>query len=70
VGDFTHQGTVEVKVPAGTYKDAVRTQLKIPEDAKIDFYVVPKVGLVKIEIHESNGDPNLFELAEFKPAKK
>jgi len=68
-GEFTHLGTAEVKVPAGTYAEAVRTQLKLSEDAKIDFYLVPKVGLVKIEIHEPDGGENRFELSEFKEPK-
>ena len=71
-GDFTHLGTVEVTVPAGTWKNAVRTQLKGGDESnpiKIDVTLVPKVGLVKIEIHDPGGAVNLWELTEFKPAK-
>lgn len=71
-GDFTHLGTVEVTVPGGTWKNAVRTQLKAGDEntpVKIDITLVPKVGLVKIEIHDPGGAVNLWELTEFKPAK-
>jgi hypothetical protein len=34
----------------------------------VDFYIVPKVGLVKIEINATNGG-DTFELTEFKEAK-
>ena len=37
---------------------------------KIDFYLAPKVGLVKIEIIAKDGGANRFELTEFKEAKK
>lgn len=69
-GELTHRGTAEVTVPAGTYKNAVWTRLSLGGESSIDFYVAPKVGLVKVEIHEPGGDPNRFELAEFKPPKK
>lgn len=65
VGEFTHQGTSEVAVPAGTYKEALWTQLKM-ENGTVDFYLVPKVGLVKIVVTEPGGGDNRFELAEFK----
>lgn len=72
-GEVVHQGKAEVTVPAGTYKDATWTQLKVGEDAdetRIDFYLVPKVGLVKIAIHTKDSNiPNTFELTEFKAAK-
>ena len=72
-GEFTHQGNAEVKVPAGTYKDAVKTQFKTVEEGSgvtIDFYLVPKVGLVKIDILAKDGGKNRFELTEFKEAAK
>jgi len=68
VGDYVHQGTVEVTVPAGTYKNAVRVRLVLEGDTKIDFTLVPKVGLVKIDIQDGSGG-NTFELVEFKEAK-
>ena len=67
-GQFTHQGTVEVTVPAGTYKNAIRIRLALEGEGKIDFWMVPKVGLVKIEIHDGSAG-NTFELAEFKEPK-
>jgi hypothetical protein len=72
-GEFTHRGKSEVTVPAGTYKDAVWTQFKTGDDgngAKIDFYLAPKIGLVKVEIHAKDGGTNKFELTEFKDAGK
>lgn len=71
-GEFTHLGTVEVTVPAGSWKNAVKTQLKGGDEnhpVKIDVTLVPKVGLVKIEIHDPGGAENRYELTEFKPAK-
>jgi hypothetical protein len=72
-GAFTHQGKKDVTVPAGTYKDAVWTQFKTGEEGsgvKIDFYLAPKVGLVKIEIFAKDGGTNRFELTEFKEGGK
>jgi hypothetical protein len=72
-GEFTHQGKAEVTVPAGTYKDAIKTQFKTAEEGSgvtIDFYLVPKVGLVKIDILAKDGGKNRFELTEFKEAGK
>lgn len=70
-GEFTHKGKVDVTVPAGTYKDAVWTRFRTSGDGDVtvDFYLVPKVGLVKVEINAVNGG-NTFELSEFKEAKK
>jgi len=70
-GEFTHRGKAEVTVPAGTYKEAVWTRYRTGQDGEVtvDFYLVPKVGLVKIEINATNGG-NTFELTEFKEAKK
>lgn len=64
-GESKHHGTEEVKVPAGTYKDAVRTQLKAG-DTLIDFWLAANVGLVKITVVPGNGDAIHFELKEFK----
>ena len=69
IGESKHHGAEEVKVPAGTYKDAVRTQLKIADGTLIDFYLVANVGLIKVVVVPANGDPITFELKEFKPAK-
>lgn len=68
-GESTRLGTEEVKVPAGAYKDAVHTQLKAEGDTLINFYLVPKVGLVKVTVAPANGDAITFELKEFKPVK-
>ena len=72
-GEFTHQGTAEVKVPAGTYKDVVWTQFKTAEEGSgvtIDFFLAPKVGLIKIDIRAKDGGTNRFDLTEFKEPKK
>ena len=71
-GEVVHLGKVEVTVPAGTYKDAVQTRLKLEDsdNLQVDFYLAPKIGLVKVEIATKDSNvPNTFELSEFKPAK-
>lgn len=55
-----HMGIEEVKVPAGTYKDAVHVQITIKETAA-DFYLAPGVGLIKTTM----GDAGKVELTEF-----
>jgi hypothetical protein len=69
-GEVTHKGKADVTVPAGTYKDAVWTRFRTSGDGDttVDFYLAPKVGLVKVEINAGNGG-NTFELTEFKEAK-
>ncbi len=70
-GEVVHLGKADVTVPAGTYKDAIWTQFKAGDnETKIDFYLVPKVGLVKIEINPGGAEPKRFELTEFKDSKK
>ena len=67
-GESTFLGPEEVKVPAGTYKDALKVRLGIggPDSpAHIEFHLVPKVGLVRLSVMAGDG-PNRFELAEFK----
>ena len=70
-GECVHKGTADVTVPAGTYKGAVWTRYRTSGDGDVtvDFFVVPKVGLVKVEINPTNGG-NTFELTEFKEPKK
>lgn len=69
IGESKHHGTEDVKVPAGTYKDAVRTQLAIGDGTLVDFHLAPKVGLVKVSVVPAGGGDVLsFELKEFKPA--
>jgi hypothetical protein len=69
LGQMTHRGTVEVTVPAGTYKLAVQTRLGLGEDGHIDFFLVPKVGLAKIVLIQQGKETQSWELTEFKPAK-
>jgi hypothetical protein len=72
-GEFTHQGKKDVSVPAGTYKDVVWTQFRTAEEGSgvtIDFYLAPKVGLIKIDIYAKDGGTNRFELTDFKEAAK
>ncbi|MBI2931278.1 MAG: hypothetical protein HYY16_06475 [Planctomycetes bacterium] len=65
--EATHMGTLELKVPAGTYKDAVHVQIDLGE-GKLSFYLVPRVGLVKMEML-GGGLEEKMELAEFTPGK-
>ena len=68
LGEMKHLGTVEVTVPAGTYKEAVQTRLEVGE-GKLDFILVPKVGLVKIVLTEGGKETQSWELTGFKAAK-
>ena len=68
IGEMKHLGTVEVTVPAGTYKEALQTRLEVGE-GKLDFILVPKVGLVKIVLNEGGKDSQTWELTGFKAAK-
>lgn len=69
IGEMVHEGTLEVKVPAGTYKDALKTRLDVGDQGHIDFYMAPKIGLVKIALFEGAKEAQLWELSEFKAAK-
>ncbi|MBI2900624.1 MAG: hypothetical protein HYY17_10590 [Planctomycetes bacterium] len=73
--DVTHLGTEELTVPAGKYKDVVHVQMaktvKAGDEERtvsMDFYLVPAVGLVKLEINAGK-DKNVIQLKEFKAAK-
>jgi hypothetical protein len=69
-GDWTHQGETELTVPAGTYRNAIRTRLAIEGGGgHLDFYLVPKVGLVRADLEVAGGGPNSFRLTEFKEPK-
>lgn len=64
-------GVEEVKVPAGTYKDAIHTRVEPQGSAEkfgIDFYFAPGVGPVKMVAADERGSLTL-ELKEFKLAK-
>jgi len=69
LGEMIHEGLVELSVPAGTYKDALKTKLDFGDQGRIDFYLAPKVGLVKIALFEGPKETQLWELTEFKAAK-
>jgi hypothetical protein len=43
-----HEGTSEVKVPAGTYKEAILIQLKA-DKSEYRVFLVPKVGMVRLD---------------------
>lgn len=61
-------GVEEVTVPAGTYKDAIHTRVKVDETENLEFYLVPKVGLVKFV--RNDGDRKIvMELKEFTAGK-
>ncbi len=69
----THQGTCEVSVPAGTYKDAVRIDLSFGKDGKesyvMSMYFASKVGLVKMAGTRAGGKAMSMELKEFAEGK-
>lgn len=65
--DATHQGTEEIKVAAGTYKDAAHVRI-VMDGGTMDLYLVPKVGLVKLLI-EAGDETKRLELKEFKEGK-
>jgi hypothetical protein len=63
----THMGTAEVKVPAGTYKDALHVQITM-DRGTINMYWAPGVGIVKMD-GAMGEDTMLIELKEFKEGK-
>lgn len=69
LGEMVHEGTVELTVPAGTYKDVLKTKLDLGGEGHIGFWMAPKVGLVRIAVVEGAKESQLWELTEFKPAK-
>jgi hypothetical protein len=67
-GEGKNLGIEEVKVGAGTYADAIHTHVSLKSEERIDFYLVPKVGLVRFV--RARGDRQVtIELKEFKPGK-
>lgn len=65
---FEHMGANELKIAAGTYKDAIEIKGTFGEMGTVSFFLVPKVGLVKMEIKLSKG-ANTIELTEFVEGK-
>ncbi|MBI2901339.1 MAG: hypothetical protein HYY17_14235 [Planctomycetes bacterium] len=70
--DMTHQGSGEVDVPAGKYKDVVHLQGKprIVDDVslkQVDFHFAAGVGLLKLEVVTPEGKSSTV-LKQFKPA--
>lgn len=69
----THQGTCEVTVPAGTYKDVVQIDLTFEKAGKepsvMSMYFAPKVGLVKMSGTRAGGKTMSLELKEFLEGK-
>jgi len=70
----TNLGAEEVKVPAGTYKDAIHTRVELQllqggqEKFSMEFWLAPGVGPVKMVAGDERGSVTL-DLKEFKPAK-
>jgi hypothetical protein len=67
----THLGVEELKVPAGTYKDATRVKIEItdgPGTYALDFHLVPGIGVVRMS-GGAGANTITMELKEFKPAK-
>jgi hypothetical protein len=66
----THEGVVEVLVPAGSYKEAI--QIKVTNDTNGQvahrMWLVPKVGLVRL-ITDPDLVPMTMELEKFEPSK-
>jgi len=69
--EAVHLGTAEVKVPAGTYRDAVQVAFRFGLDQErplMEIALVPKVGMVRFG--GSAGQVRaLMELTEFKEGK-
>jgi hypothetical protein len=64
----THMGTVEKKVAAGTYKDALHVQLEFGGQ-KADMFFAPKVGIIRMEMLLEGKVAKSVELTEFKEGK-
>jgi hypothetical protein len=74
VSEVTHLGTLEVKVPAGTFKNVTEVRVKYPSspdtnEFTMDFYLAPKVGMIKMETKVGGKTASLMELTEFKKAQ-
>lgn len=68
-GQATHMGIGELTVPAGTYKDALHVRIESPGGIAMDYYLAPKVGVIKmvVKMPDALGVPDTtFELSEFK----
>ncbi len=70
--ELTYVGIEELKVAAGTYKEAIHVHMKFG-DAKAqgtaDFYLVDGIGLVKGEMSMGDLMHNVIELQSFTQAK-
>jgi hypothetical protein len=67
----THLGTEELKVGAGTYKEAIHTKLTLEQNGHtfdMDVYLVERVGVVKM-VYSAGQKVMSLELESFKPAK-
>lgn len=71
-GKVTNLGTEEVKVPAGTYKDALRIQCALkdgPADFSLEIFFAPGAGPVKMVTKLGDQPGQSLELKEFKAGK-
>lgn len=68
--EATCLGTTKLQVKAGEFKDVHHHRFvgKAKDEGNFDFYVVPKVGLLKV-LMEVEGEKLLLELKEFRPGK-
>ncbi|MBI2900625.1 MAG: hypothetical protein HYY17_10595 [Planctomycetes bacterium] len=73
--EVTHLGTEEVEVPAGKFADAVHVQMarsvKMGDQEvrmAVDFFLVPNVGLVKMELSSAKSKSTVL-LKEIKKAE-
>jgi hypothetical protein len=63
-------GTEEITVGAGTYKDAVHLRFEMPADENGqslsgDYWLVPNVGLVKMQMKQQDQEVYSMELTKF-----
>ena len=69
--EATHMGTVEVKVPAGTYRDAVQVAFRFGADQPkplMEIVLAPKVGMIRFG-GSAGSLMAVMELEEFKEGK-
>ncbi len=69
--EAVHLGMAEVKVPAGTYRDAVQVAFRFgPDPGKplLEIALAPKAGMVRFS-GSSGAAQSLMELSEFKEGK-
>lgn len=69
-----HLGIETVKVGAGEYKDATHLQFEMKDEEKGqsltgEYWLVPNVGLVKMQMKQAGEEIYSLELTKFEPCK-